>query len=55
MQTFPGSLSEKLSFKFVINSKTDFLGGQKHNKLHFDTKFHVFGSTWESNNFKTSF
>ena len=23
--------------------------------MHFDTKFHIFGSTWESNNFKTYF
>ena len=52
MGTLPGPLSEKLNFKFVINSKTDFSGGQKHKKLHFDTKFHIFGSTSESSNFK---
>ena len=50
-----GPLSEKLKFKFVIYSKTDFSGGQKHKKLHFDTEFHNFRSTWESNNFKTCF
>ena len=55
MRTLPGSLLEKLNFKFVINSKTDFSGGQKHEKLHFDTKFHTFRSTSESNNFKTCF
>ena len=55
MRTLPGPLSEKLSFKFVINLKMDFLGGQKHKKLHFDTKFHIFGSTWQSNNFKKCF
>ena len=55
MWTLPGPLSEKLNFKFVINSKTDFWGGQNRKKLHFDTKFHIFGSTWESNNFKTCF
>ena len=50
-----GPFSEKLNFKFVINLKTDSLRGQKHKKMHFDTKFHIFGSTWESNNFKTCF
>ena len=35
------------NLKFVINSKTDFSRGQKRKKLHFDTKFHIFGSTWE--------
>ena len=55
MWTLPGPLSEKLNFKFVINSKTDFSGSQKHKKLHFDTKFHICGSTLESNNFKTCF
>ena len=55
MWTLPGPLSEKLNFKFVINSKADFSGDQKHKKLHFDTKCHIFGSTWESNNFKTCF
>ena len=55
MWILPGPLSEKLSFKFVINSKTDFSGAQKCKKLHFDTKFHIFVSTWESNNFKTCF
>ena len=50
-----GPLSEKLKFIFVIYSKTDFSGGQKHKKLHFDTEFHNFRSTWESNNFKTCF
>ena len=53
--TLPGALSEKLNFKFVINSKTDFWGGQNRKKLHFDTKLHIFGSTWESDNFKTCF
>ena len=48
-------LGEKLNFTFVINSKTDFSGGQKRERLHFDTKFHIFGSNWESNNFKTCF
>ena len=55
MWTLPGPLSEKLNFKFAINSQMDFWGGQKHKKLHFDTKFHIFWSTWESNNFKTCF
>ena len=55
MRTLPGLLLEKLNFKFVINSKADFSGGQKHKKLHFDTKFHTFGSPSESNNFKTCF
>ena len=55
MWTLPGLLSEKLNFKFVINLKHDFSGGQKRKKLHFDTKFHIFQSTWESNNFKTCF
>ena len=55
MWTLSGLLSEKLSFKFVINSKTDFSGGEKRKKLQFDTKFHIFGSTSESNNFKTCF
>ena len=55
MGTFPGPLSEKLNFKFVINSKTVFSGVQKCRKLHFDAKFHIFESTWESNNFKTYF
>ena len=55
MWTLAGPLSEKLNFKFVINSKADFSGDQKHKKLHFDTTFQVFGSTWESNNFKTCF
>ena len=55
MWTLPGPLSEKLNFKLVINSKTDFSGGQKCRKLHFDAKFHNLGSTWESNNFKTCF
>ena len=51
--TLPGPLTEKLNFKFVINSKTDFLVGQKPKKWHFHTKSYIFGSTWESNNFKT--
>ena len=55
MSTLPGALSEKLNFKFVINSKTKFSGGQKHKKLHFDTKFNIFQSTWEFNNSKTCF
>ena len=55
MWTLPGPLSEKLNFKFVINSKMDFSGGQKRKKLHFYTEFHIFRSTWESNNFKTGF
>ena len=46
-------LGEKLNVTFVINSKTDFLGGQKRERLHFDTKCHIFRSNWESNNFKT--
>ena len=33
----------------------DFPGGQKRKKVHFDTQFHIFGSTWHSNNFKTCF
>ena len=45
--TLPGALTEKLNFKFVINSKTDFWGGQNRKKLHFDTKFHIFGSNWK--------
>ena len=55
MRTLPGSLLEKLNFKFVINSKTDFSGCQKRKKLHSDTKFLTFGSTLESNNFKKCF
>ena len=55
MWTLPGQLSEILNFKFVINSKTDFSGGQKREKLCFDTEFHIFRSPWESNNFKTCF
>ena len=42
-----GPVSGKLNFKFVFNSKTDFSGSQKRKKLHFDTKFHMFWSTWE--------
>ena len=45
MQILPGPLSEKLNFKLVINLKTDFPGGQKCKKFHFDTKFHIFEST----------
>ena len=55
MGTLPGLLSEKLNFKFVINSKTDCSGGQKLKKLYFDPKFYIFGLPWESNNFKTCF
>ena len=44
MGTLPGPLSEKLNFKFVINSKTDFSGWQKYKKLNFDVKFHIFWS-----------
>ena len=55
MRTLLGPLLEKLSFKFVINSKMNFSEGQKCKKLHCATKFHIFGSTWESNNFKTCF
>ena len=55
MWALSGPLSEKLNFKFFMNSKTDFQGGQKHKKLLFDTKFHIFGSTWKSNKFKTCF
>ena len=55
MGTIPGPLSEKPNFKFVINSQTDFSGRQKRKKLHFDTKFHIFGSSSESHNFKTCF
>ena len=50
MWALPGPLSEKLNFKLVINSKTDFSGGgQKCIKLHFNTKFHFktsFRSSW---------
>ena len=42
MWTLPGPLSEKLNFKVVIDSKTDFSGGQKSKKLHFDTKCQIF-------------
>ena len=42
MWTLPGLLSEKLNFKFAINSKTDFSRGQKYKELHFDTKFQIF-------------
>ena len=55
MWTPPGPLSEELNLKFVINSKTDFSGGQKCKELHFDTKFHIFWLNWEFNNFKTCF
>ena len=55
MWTPPGPHSEKLNFRFAIDSKTDFTGGQKRKKLHFDTKFYIFGTVWEPNNFKTSF
>ena len=55
MWTLPGPLSEKLNFKFLVNLKMDFSGSQKREKLHFNTEFHIFGSTWESNNFKTCF
>ena len=55
MWILPGPLSEKLNFEFVINSKTDFSGGQKRKNLHFDTKFHTFRSNRESNNFKICF
>ena len=44
MWTLPGPLSEKVNFKFVINSKTDISGGKKCRKLHSDAKFHIFGS-----------
>ena len=54
MGTLPGPLSEKVNFKFVINSKTDFSGGQKCKKLYFDTEFQL-ESTWKSNNFMTCF
>ena len=30
MWTLPGPLSERLNFKFIINSTTDFSGRQKH-------------------------
>ena len=53
MRTLPGPLLEKLNFKFVINSKTDFSVDQKRKKLHFDTKFHLFESLSEYNNFKS--
>ena len=43
MCTLPGTLSEKLNFKCVINPKIDFSGGQKCIKLHFDIKFHFLG------------
>ena len=43
MSTLPGALSEKLNFKFVINSKTKFSGGQKHKKLHLTLNF-IFSS-----------
>ena len=33
----------------------DFSEGQKLKKMHFDTKFHIFWSTWESNILKTCF
>ena len=33
MLTLPGTLSEKPNFKFVINLKTHFSGGQKRKKL----------------------
>ena len=52
MRTLLGPLSEKLNLKFV---KTNFSGGQKRKKGHFDTEFQNFGSTWESNNFQTWF
>ena len=47
MWKLPGPLLRKLNFKFVINSKTDFSEGQKHERLHFDTEFVIFRSTWE--------
>ena len=40
MGTLPGTLSEKLNFKFVINPKMDVSGDQKCKKMHFDTKFY---------------
>ena len=43
MWTLPGPLSEKLNFKFLINSKIDFSGGQKHLRLHFNPEFQIFG------------
>ena len=55
MSTLSGTLSEKSNFKFVINLKIDFSGGQKRKKEHFDGKFHILGSAWKSNNFKTCF
>ena len=45
MRTLSGQFSEKLNFKFVINSKTNFSGGQKCKKMHFDFEFHILGST----------
>ena len=55
MGTLPYLLSEKVNFKFFINSKTYISGGQKRKKLHFVIIFNIFGSTSESNNFKTCF
>ena len=43
MCTLPCTLSEKANFKFVINPKMDFSGGQKCKKLDFDSKFHFLG------------
>ena len=39
-----GTYPEKLNFKFVINSKTDFWGGQVK-KLHFGIKLYILEST----------
>ena len=51
MCTFPGTISEKLNSKFVINPKM----GSKMHKNRISTKFHFLRSTWEFNNFKTCF
>ena len=51
MCTFPGTISEKLNSKFVINPKM----GSKMYKNWISTKFHFLKSTWGFNNFKTCF
>ena len=43
MWTLPGPLSEKLNFKFAINSKMDFSGGQKQKKCIFTLNFTFLG------------
>ena len=54
MWALPGPISAKKISNLSLIQKQLFKC-EKRKKLHFNTKFHIFGSTWESNNFKTWF